>query len=257
MLPKDSAPPPDHEEFERLRAWGNRGVREHMESRRKSPVEQLEQEITRFWAESAETERGRRFAHWCGKDRDRWLDLGKAHLGMYTELCTHRMRLLNMARMVEWGVGGGSNAATFLPYFDDVYGVDISQANLDECARRVDSPNGFHSVLIELDKPEAVQIEPCDFFLSTAVYQHFPGKAYGLRITKIAHRLLKPNGLAIIQIRYGRSTNGVKYSDGFLSFTTYETDEFWRLARGCGFKVLHMILKPEHHYAYYFLQRAA
>lgn len=94
---------------------------------------------------------------------------------------------------------------------DTFYGVDISKANLDECTRQCERSalRPFRPILIDPEDPESVpQVVdgPLDAFLSTAVYQHFPSKSYGHRVTRIAGELLRPGGVALIQTRYSEGS---------------------------------------------------
>tara|TARA_B100000029_G_scaffold495905_1_gene561484 strand:+ start:179 stop:616 length:438 start_codon:yes stop_codon:yes gene_type:complete len=77
---------------------------------------------------------------------------------------------------------------------------------LDECVRRTEDLGlkNFEPIHIPAPYPEEVlkQIDSVDFFLSTAVYQHLPGRSYARRVTDIAMRLLADDGLALINIRY-------------------------------------------------------
>ena len=166
--------------------------------------------------------------------------------------------------MVEWGPGGGLNAVHFCATVPIFYGVDISAANLAECQRQVEARDlkGFIPVLIDIDNlEECIEVvrQPVDFFFSTAVYQHFPNKEYGIRVTKLAGRLLAPEGVALIQISYDAGSlwlraNKRNYEKNVVFFTSYHIDEFWQIAIDAGLKPLAVSLSPKVAYAYFFLK---
>ena len=99
---------------------------------------------------------------------------------------------------------------------------------------------------------------PC--FLSTAVYRHFPGDNYGVRITRLARRLLAAEGLALIQTRYDDSNPAfaakARDSRGNAdTFTSYRIEEFWHVAADSGFRPLAIVLRPATNYACYLLSK--
>jgi hypothetical protein len=70
----------------------------------------------------------------------------------------------------------------------------------------------FTEILIDASNPEAslARIKaPCDLFLSTYVFELLPCPEYGLRVLKIAHDLLAPDGMAIVQVKYSEADDGV------------------------------------------------
>ena len=132
--------------------------------------------------------------------------------------------------------------------------------------------DGFQPVLISAEQPEhalEVAAAPFDFFLSTYVFELLPGRGYGERILRIAWQLLKPGGLALIQIRYDdgspRSTQkNVDYFQYSSRFTSYRIEEFWVLAQSIGFQPIYVTLVPKRTaeysgdlYAYFAMVRPA
>ncbi|MDH3982012.1 MAG: class I SAM-dependent methyltransferase [Kiritimatiellaceae bacterium] len=171
----------------------------------------------------------------------------------------------DVVSMVEWGSGGGANILRFSTEISTIYGVDISSPNLEECQRQVEAANfkGFHPVNISAETPEGCLEKiphSLDFFLSTAVFQHFPGKQYGVKILKIAAELLRPEGLALIQIRYDNSNPKFaakkrNYLGNAMTFTSYSIDEFWDVCKQSGFSPMAVQLNTDLNYAYYFLKK--
>ena len=165
----------------------------------------------KLWGSSVSDIYVQDISHWSGKgrwaDEQSWNQIGQKHLKMFKELCLLSAVTKPINSMIEWGPGGGANAIWFCTEVTDFYGIDISKANLGECQHQLEIRNfkRFHPVLIDIEKPgECLNHinSHVDFFISTAVYQHFPSKQYGIHITELAHRLLTDNGIAIIQIRY-------------------------------------------------------
>jgi Methyltransferase domain len=199
------------------------------------------------------------YSHWAGagpwQDREKWLSLGRVHFEMYEQLClvTGTRRPLDSA--VEWGSGGGANAIHFINEVRNFCGIEIAQPSLDECGRVLTESgfSGFQPVLISAEAPEqALELAPgpFDLFLSTYVYELLPGRGYGERITRVAWQMLKPGGLALIQIRYddGSSRSSQKNADYFrhsTRFTSYRVEEFWVLAEKIGFEPRYVRLVPQ------------
>lgn len=198
------------------------------------------------------------YSHWAGagpwQDREKWLALGRVHYEMYEQLCRYTGMPRPIQSAVEWGSGGGANAIHFIREVRQFCGVEISQASLDECGRVLLEAgfDGFQPVHIPAEEPEkalGLAPGPFDFFLSAYVYELLPGRAYGERVTRIAWQLLRPGGLALIQIRYddGSERSTQKNADYFRNstrFTSYRVEEFWLLAERAGFVPLYVTLVP-------------
>jgi hypothetical protein len=116
---------------------------------------------------------------------------------------------------------------------------------------------------IDANEPEGVLdriAAKVDLFLCTAVYQHFPGKDYGVRVTRLAHQLLADGGVALIQTRYDDgnplfASKSRDYGTNAVFFTSYRVEEFWRIAEDLGFRPLAVVLRPATNYAFYLLSR--
>ena len=227
--------------------------------------EVLAAEAGRYWSRSASMPWVRDLSHWRGHGRwsdDRvWRGIGARHFAAFEKLCARTRRPRPIRSMVEWGPGGGANAVAFAREVTQFHGVDISSANLAECGRQL-AQNGFggwRPVKIEAVDPRGClnQIEtPVEFFLSTAVFQHFPGKAYGAHVMRIAHELLAPRGIALVSIRYDDGSEALRpkdrdYANNAVTFTSYGIDEFAQLAQTVGFETVSISLTPEDCYAAY------
>ncbi|MFE7394482.1 class I SAM-dependent methyltransferase [Streptomyces sp. NPDC057582] len=200
---------------------------------------------------------------------DLWSQIGKKHL----ELFDKGARMVEFGRpwdrVVEWGCGGGANAVLFAPRAKEFVGIDISAETLEECGKQVaavcDTP--FRPVRIDVAEPEEAlrQIDgPCDVFLCFYVFELLPTPEYGERVLRIAHLLLAPGGLALVQVKYddGRwltKSRGRFRSSALADLTTYPIPVFWTLAAECGFtpEMIHLVPKNEldERYAYFLLRK--
>lgn len=229
--------------FARLLPTANRS------SRRQQTEEELIRDSAEYWS------RGDRagvdlkdYSHWQGagpwQDKDRWLQLGRPHVRLYEKL-RQVTATAPAGRIVEWGSGGGANAIHFIQGAREFCGIEISQASLDECRRVLLEADfdSFRAVLIDAEAPEqALQQagDGYDFFLSAYVFELIPSQAYGERILRIAHQLLRPGGLALVQIRYddGSERSTQKSRDYFRDstrFTSYRIEQFWATLENIGF----------------------
>ena len=124
----------------------------------------------------------------------------------------------------------------------------------------------WRPVLIDVATPEKAihDADVCDVWLSFYVFELIPSPEYGERLLRIAHQMLTPGGLALIQITYsdGRWSTRPRrrsYRSGLASMTTYRIDEFWAIAERCGFIPATIELVPrnelDERYAYFLLTR--
>ncbi len=180
---------------------------------------------------------------------------------MLNNLSNYLQRKQKIWTVLEWGPGGGANAAVLCNNAEKYYGVDISEYNLKQCELELKN-NGYENfvpIKIDVDKPQSCLDyldQKVDIFLCTAVYQHFPSKEYGIRVTELVKEILVDNGLALIQIRYDNEKykyrpKYTRYKQNALSFTSYKIDEFWTIIEKCGLRPLYIELNPEINYAYY------
>ena len=246
-----------------------REQRDEIISRIPHSLSRLSKDAQNLWQSSESSDQIRDYSHWLGKgrweDEKEWEEIGNSHYAMYQKIRFLAGMERPFSSMIEWGPGGGANAVKFCTEFSDFYGIDISKANLGECERvlKERSSATFHPIHIEANKPERVKgkiQKPVDFFLTTAVFQHFPSQAYGLRVLKTAYDLLTDDGLALVQTRYQtntpKGTSKIKdYQQNVLTFTSYPIDEFWNNIIEVGFTPLGIVLIPESLYAYYFMKK--
>lgn len=230
-----------------------------------------------YWSQSA-TDRWRRdLSHWRGVGRwqeDAWLAVGDLNLALIREALQHcalQPSVLPGMNVLEWGCGGGANARVLCRECRHVWGVDISQPNLAECARqmRAFGHTNFTPVPIPIEQPEAAASCAAargiafDLVVSTAVFQRFPSRAYGARVLTTLRRVMCDGAFAFVQIRHNDGTaahapNTADYHRNAITFTSYTTREFTDLLRASRFEVLlrRIDIKPELQSYEYFFARA-
>jgi cyclopropane fatty-acyl-phospholipid synthase-like methyltransferase len=219
------------------------------------------------------SDRCKQNSHWRGvgkfADDSRWLALGREHLQLYEEFARVLGIKHPLKRIVEWGCGGGMNAIHFGRLAEEFCGIDISSANLQECARQMTAVGlrNFTTILIDAAEPEAAlgRVQGLsDLLISTYVFELLPTPEYGLRVLRIAYELLAPGGAAMVQIKYseaGRSTASRRwaYAKNLAWNATYRIEEFWQAAERSGFTPKMVTLVPkqplvnDRNYAYFLL----
>ncbi len=147
------------------------------------------------------------------------------------------------------------------------YGVDISAANLAECSRMI-SAEGYGDIfkpVLLTDEPETIAgfvKDKIDVFISTAVFQHFPSKDYGIKVLRAVRGVCKLDAVCVVQIRYDngnekfRPISGLEeYKEKHITATAYEIDEFWKILRQTGFSPLMVRdINAEVNYATFFFR---
>src|SRR5215831_14979298 len=212
-------------------------------------------------------------SHWRGvgvfADDSRWLALGHENLRLYEDFARVVGLQHPLKRVVEWGCGGGVNAVHFGRFAEEFCGIDISRASLEECARQMKMAglHNFKPILIDAANPEAAVSQlsgPCQLLISTYVFELLPTPEYGIRVLRIAHQLLRPGGIAMIQIKYNEAnlstaSRAWSYAKNLPRIVTYRIEEFWRAAEQCGFTPRMVTLVPkqplvqDQNYAYFLL----
>jgi len=143
----------------------------------------IESDTYDFWNNSESDAKLRDLSHLKGQGRwadlDEWYKIGTKHLNMLDNVSKYLNRNEPINYILEWGTGGGANAVHFCQNIEKYYGVDISEYNLKQCRTELENNgyNNFIPIKIDVDNPESCLKfldQKIDFFLSTAVYQHFP-----------------------------------------------------------------------------------
>ncbi len=213
-------------------------------------------------------------SHWRGygrwKNDNAWQAIGKSTKKNIELIYCYIGKRLNESEklcFLEWGPGGGANIFGMRDYAYRYYGVDISEKNLSE-ANRMISEEGY----AEIFKPIRVLSQPSDVlgeldvkidvFVSTAVFQHFPSKAYGAEVLKVVSKIMAPNGVGVVQIRFDNGNPKFKpiealssYKKKHITANSYAIEEFWDLLKLSGFIPLCISnIRSENNYATYFFK---
>ena len=228
------------------------------------------------WWNDEEKLQGGQYIHKRGvgifKDDAKWMDLGQESFDIYKKFL-HGMDYdeSSLKSMVDWGCGGGANAVHWAPTVERFYALDISQVCVDECILQMER-EGIHNgvpVLVDAGAPEEARktiTDPLDLFFCVYVVEVLPTKEYVERLLKLAHDMLRPGGLAFIQLKYADerwATQGRRwsYANNPCHMTTFRIEEFWVMADGVGLKPQLCTLLPkqpkvnDERYAYFMLQR--
>lgn len=212
-------------------------------------------------------------SHWRDALGDTaFTEVGDEHLAIFDRFAKALDACVDGGTVLEWGCGGGANAVAFAPRADRFIGADISEASLAECERQVRAvcTTPVETRRIDLDAPERAIADleaMCSAFLCLYVIEVTTGPDEVKRILNVAKRVLKPGGLALVQMKYHtddprtRGRRGARYERNLALTTTFSIDEFWELSDDCGLSPQLVTLVPENRldvrYAYYGLVNAA
>jgi hypothetical protein len=208
-------------------------------------------DVVAVWEGHPDEAYRRDMSHWRGHGRwaeETWASIGAATVASFRRAARTLGRELPTGAVLEWGPGGGSNLVACAGISQRLYGADISSKNLAECARvlaELDPAPEFRPILVGED-PTAVAAEidaPIELFVSTAVFQHFPTREYGVEVLRTVADVLARGALGCVQIRYDDGTPKYqsKQDDYFakhVTFTSYQLDEFWDLLKSVGIRPL-------------------
>ena len=222
-----------------------------------------------YWtAGSGDDQQWRADSHVRGGVPD-WDLIGPEHLAYFLDFVRALQGDPRPARILEWGAGGGANAVAFAPLAQEFIAVDVSQAALVECRARVAETcsTTFTPVLVPVERPESARElvdGDVDLFLCFYVMELLPSKQHARRVIETAAALLRPGGLAVVQVKYRTRSPLTRsrtwaYRRGVASMTSFGLDEFWTLCAEHGLTPHSVRLVPrnrlDERYAYYFLVR--
>jgi hypothetical protein len=219
--------------------------------------EDIEKDSGAYWQLSRQDSRIQDQSHWCGVrrwDRDRWLEHGNFHYDLIVKYITSfagsaSVETFHRQAALEWGCGGGANVRLLCENFRRVYGIEVSEASLDECGRQMSvfGFDNFRPVFFPSETPESIldMVEPetIDVILSVAVFQHFPSKEYTQRVLAIMETLMKKEAVALIQVRYFDGSEKLRqkdsdYSKNVVYMTSFTSGEFSEQLSNAGLNVL-------------------
>ena len=208
------------------------------------------------WNDHMDKEYIRDQSHWRGygrwKDDNRWKKIGSNSL--------YRLKLLERylgrsrldsgtkGNFLEWGPGGGTNILALCNLAECYFGIDIAEENLAESKRMIQSEDcscSYNPILLQREPDEVYGSvnRRIDYFLSTAVFQHFPSKEYGISVLKVIRELCSSEAVGFIQIRYDNGNpkysslqETENYYDRHLTANSYAIDEFYDICKSLEFK---------------------
>ncbi|AQQ02905.1 hypothetical protein B0E33_04270 [Roseibium algicola] len=194
-------------------------------------------------------------SHWRGvgrwEDDEAWKNIGNEtllNIEKALKIIGRDRGEITGSTVLEWGPGGGANLFAFRNSAENYIGIDISRKNLLESMRMLNAENSavvFDAVLLKENIEDAVESfqDKVDFFISTAVFQHFPSKVYGSHVLSAIRKCCKRDAVGVIQIRYDNGfskyrgiTDISEYEQKFVTANSYQIEEFWELLQSNGFK---------------------
>lgn len=229
--------------------------------------------IKSVWNDKEDETYRRDQSHYRGvgrwEDDTAWQGIGQSSLTKIRFLWRLLDRPKNSFRdlvTLEWGPGGGANAFGFQTISRRFYGVDISEKNLAECQRLMSQegrPDYVVPILLD-GPPDSISgriTDPVDLFLSTAVFQHFPSKEYGIDVLRAIRATCKPGAGGFVQIRFDNGNEKYKgisnlseYNERHITATSYQLDEFWSAIENTGFRPLSInAIRITNNYATFFM----
>lgn len=217
----------------------------------------LERDAGSYWSLSDTEERVRDQSHWRGAMRwslERWHSHGDFYMDLILKYLERYAGAGSIGELpqrtaLEWGCGGGSVVRSLCSRFAFVYGTEISEASLAECARQMRSLGfaNFQGIHFPSHRPESalglLREESVDFFVSVNVFQHFPSKLYAERVLRVMGRLARPGAYALLQVRYFDGSEKLRqkendYAGNVIYMTSFTAEEFFPLLGAAGFDLL-------------------
>lgn len=227
-------------------------------------------QAARYWSASDGDQSWNSNSHWRhGIGDEAFAEVGRDHWEIYQRFA-RALQVDTPTTIIEWGAGGGANAVAFAPHVERFIAADISPDNLAECSRQVQAVcnTPMDTRRIDLADPNAAADglrHACDLFLCLYVIELTTGVDAVRTILCIAQRVLRPGGMAFVQVKYhtsdGRTRGriGLAYARNLALNTTFTIEEFWRLAGECGLEPQLVTLVPRNRldsrYAYYALMK--
>lgn len=201
-------------------------------------------------------------------DDGAWQDIGRSSMQkikfLWRLLNRPHASLVNQVAL-EWGPGGGANAFGLREVCSRYYGVDISEKNLAEANRLMvaeGKPDYFKPVLLSGDPQTIVSsVQPVNLFLSTAVFQHFPSREYGIEVLNALRSVCAPSAVGFIQIRFDNGNpkyRGIarldEYKRDHITANSYAIDVFWDALDSAGFQPIAVnSLRTKNNYATFYM----
>ncbi|WP_237568711.1 class I SAM-dependent methyltransferase [Mycolicibacterium lacusdiani] len=232
----------------------------------------IKRQAARYWSASDGDQSWNSNSHWRnGIGDEAFAEVGRDHWEIYQRFA-RALEVDTATTIIEWGAGGGANAVAFAPHVERFIAADVSPDNLAECSRQVQAVCNtlVDTLLIDLADPNAAADglrHACDLFLCLYVIELTTGVDAVRTILRIAQRVLRPGGMALVQVKYHTSDGhtrgriGLAYARNLALNTTFTIEGFWTLAGECGLEPQLATLVPRNRldsrYAYYALIKPA
>ncbi len=151
--------------------------------------------IDAMWA--VITDPAKRFNRW---DEEGIYATGKKHVDMLMDAAKKLEIDIKFEKVMDFGCGIGRISYALLNYFDQVYGVDISDEMLALARKR--NIGTLKPIFIQNCKNDLSLFsdQEFDFIISVLTLQHLPDKRSVISFLKEFIRVLKPGGLLIFQL---------------------------------------------------------
>ncbi len=194
----------------------------------------------------------RDFSHIAGFGRwateEAWASLGKRHRDIFNRFCGQFPNLTHSSRtkLLEWGPGGGAIAVAFSDLLAEYVGVDVSGQSIEAAERALQGSAMKKRFILLRSAPKKVDLPSSyfDLFISAAVFQHFPSRAYAQQVLSVANRTMVEGGLGFVQIRFDNGRRSFRqkplhmYKRSFVTQTSFRMEDFWEVVRNAGFEPL-------------------
>jgi ubiquinone/menaquinone biosynthesis C-methylase UbiE len=147
-------------------------------------------ELDPFWA--ILSDKGRQFGRW---DIEEFFASGQREIDNLMEVCGFTRGA--SGRVLDFGCGVGRLSRALRPYFEEVYGVDISE----EMIRLASQQTASCKFLVnQTDDLHLFQSDFFDFVYSNIVLQHQRSKDLAMAYIREFIRVIRPNGTIVFQI---------------------------------------------------------
>jgi SAM-dependent methyltransferase len=148
-----------------------------------------------LWAIASTPEK--RFGGW---DEDEFMASGRKKVAGLLERLDELGVPARRERALDFGCGVGRLTLPLAEAFDEVTGVDIAPAMLEQARRRAAGLPGVRFVLNESDDLELLAGERFDLVYTGLVLQHLPSGAIALRYLSGLAALVAPGGVLVAQV---------------------------------------------------------
>lgn len=134
-----------------------------------------------------------------GWDQDEFFASGRVEIDGALQLAAARGLAPGGGRALDVGCGIGRLSAALADHFEEVVGVDVSNAMLDRARELHAARSGLRFQQAAADDLSALATDSFDFAFTKLVLQHLPSRTAILRALDEMLRVLAPGGLLVAQ----------------------------------------------------------